>query len=63
MTTLTVEVPEEEIGLFKGFLKKLNGKIISVNKAPNKETIKAMNELKEGKGIRVKNVDEFLEMV
>lgn len=63
MTTITVELPEEETKLFKEFLKKLNGKVISVNKTPNKETIKAMNELKAGKGISVKNVDELLKLV
>lgn len=63
MTTLTVQVPEEEIQLFKGFLKKLNGKVISVDKVPNKETIKAMTELKTGKGNKVKNIDELLKMI
>lgn len=63
MTTLTVQVPEEEIQLFKGFLKKLNGKVISVDKAPNKETIKAMTELKTGKGNKVKNIDELLKLI
>ncbi len=63
MTTLTIELPEEEISLFKDLLKKLNGKVISVSHVPNKETLKAMNELKEGKGIRVKNVDELLKLI
>lgn len=63
MATLTVHVPDEEMQLFKGLLKKLNGKVISENKVPNKETIKAMNELKAGKGIKVKNIDELLKLV
>ena len=63
MTTFTVQIPEDEILLFKGILKKLNGKVISADKFPNKETIKAMNELKADKGIKVKNVDAFLKLV
>lgn len=63
MTTITIQVPDEETKLFKELTKRLNWKVIATSNIPNKETIKAMDELKEGKGIKVKNVDEFLKLV
>lgn len=63
MRTLTVQIPEEETKLFIQFLKKFRAKIISEHTAPNKETIKAMKELKEGKGVRFKSVDELFQSI
>ena len=63
MITITVELPEEETSFFKEFLSKIHGKIISGDRVPNKETVKAMKELKNGKGNRVGSVDEFLKLV
>ena len=63
MTTITIQIPEGETRLFKELTKKLNWKVLSVNNIPNEETIKAMNELKNGKGIIVKSLDEFLKLV
>jgi hypothetical protein len=37
MTTLTIELPEEETKLFKQFLKKFNGRVVSTKKEPEKE--------------------------
>ncbi|WP_025762216.1 hypothetical protein [Dyadobacter tibetensis] len=63
MITFTIELPEEESSSFKEFLSKIHGKIISEERVPNKETIQAMKELKNGKGNRVGSVDEFLKLV
>lgn len=63
MKTLTIELPEEETKLFKQLLKKLNGRIISQTKTPNKETIEAMNELKEGKGVKFSSVSDLFKSV
>ncbi|TDE09025.1 hypothetical protein [Dyadobacter psychrotolerans] len=63
MITLTIELPEEETSFFKEFLSKIHGKIISEDRVPNKETIRAMKELKSGKGIRVGSVDELMKLV
>ncbi len=48
MITLTIELPEEETSFFKEFLSKIHGRIISEDKIPNEETIKAMKDLKGG---------------
>lgn len=63
MKTLTIELPEEETKLFKQLLKKLNGRIVSQTKTPNKETIEAMNELKEGKGVKFSSVSDLFKSV
>lgn len=63
MTTITVQLPEEEATLLKQLLKKFKAKIISEIPTPNKATIAAMKELKEGKGIKVSSVDELLKLV
>ena len=39
--TLTIELAEEEMELFKQLLKKLDGRIISQGIIPNKETVEA----------------------
>lgn len=63
MITLPIELPAEETSIFKEFLIKINGKIISEDMVPNKETIKAMEALKSGKGVRVGSVDELFESI
>ncbi len=61
MTTLTIHIPDSKADFIKKLLKELDVKIESVesvesaktkkeNRVPNKETIKAMKELKAGKG-------------
>ncbi|WP_254562302.1 hypothetical protein [Dyadobacter diqingensis] len=63
MITLTIELPEEETSFFKEFLSKIHGKIISEDRVPNAETIKAMKELKKGKGVKFNSVDELFESI
>lgn len=63
MITLTIELPEEETSFFKEFLSKIHGKIISEDRVPNEETIKAMKELKEGKGLKFNSVDELFKSI
>lgn len=63
MVTLTIELPEEETTFFKEFLSKIHGKIISEGKVPNKETIRAMKDLKGGKGVKFDSVDELFKSI
>ena len=63
MITLTIELPEEESTFFKEFLSKIHGKIISEDRVPNKETVKAMKEIKEGKGRKFNSVDELFKSI
>ena len=63
MITITVELPEEETSFFKEFLSKIHGKIISEDRVPNKETVRAMKEIKEGKGVKFNSVDELFESI
>ncbi len=63
MKTLIIELPEEETKLFKQLLKKLNGRIVSQNPFPNKKTIDAMNELKQGQGVKFSSVSELFKSV
>ena len=63
MKTLIIELPEEETKLFKQLLKKLNGRIVSKDKIPNKKTIAAMKELKNGKGTKFSSVVELFRSV
>ena len=58
MKTFIIELPEEETKLFKQLLKKLNGRIVSKGTSPNKETIDAMNELKQGKGVKFSSASD-----
>lgn len=61
MTTLTIHIPDSKADFIKKLLKELDVKVESVesvesaktkkeNLVPNKDTIKAMKELKAGKG-------------
>ena len=59
MRTITVQIPEDETKLFKELTKKLNWKVVSTSNIPNKETIEAIEEVKAGKGIKFKDVDEL----
>lgn len=62
MKTLEIKVPDEKTPLIKALLKEL-GISVKVKKEsadePNKETIAAMRELKQGKGKRFDSVDEL----
>jgi len=63
MKTLIIELPKEETKLFKQLLKNLNGRIVSKDKIPNKKTIAAMKELKDGKGTKFSSVEELFRSV
>lgn len=54
---------QEQLSALKAFAKAFKVPFRSEGNIPNKETIKAMNELKSGKGIRVKNVAALLELI
>lgn len=50
METLTIQIPEEELKLFKELIKKFNAKLVPTQiiaeAKPNRDTIAAMNEIK-----------------
>lgn len=52
-------MPEKEAKLFKQLLKKLNGKIVSQSSITSKETLEAMKELQEGKGVSFSSVSKL----
>ena len=65
MQTLEIKVPDSKTRLVKEFLKEL-GVTIKVKKeknTPNADTIAAMNELKEGKGKKFKNVEALFDSI
>ncbi|MET4084071.1 antitoxin component of RelBE/YafQ-DinJ toxin-antitoxin module [Pedobacter sp. UYP30] len=54
---------EEQLSALKAFAKAFKVPFRSESNVPNKQTIKAMHQLKAGKGISVKNVDELLKLI
>lgn len=52
-------MPEKGTKLFKQLLKKLNGKIVSQSSITSKETLEAMKELQEGKGVSFSSVSKL----
>lgn len=66
MKTLEIKVPDEKTPLVTALLKEL-GVIVKVKtekaKTPNKETIAAMKELKQGKGKRFDSVEALFDSV
>jgi len=66
MKTLEINVPDEKTPFIKTLLKEL-GVAVKVKKeptkTPNKETIAAMKELKEGKGKRFESVDTLFDSI
>ncbi|MBD1421774.1 hypothetical protein [Sphingobacterium chuzhouense] len=64
MQTLEIKVPEEKAPLIKALLKELGITVkTKKQKEPNKETIAAMKELKEGKGKQFENVEELFNSI
>ena len=68
MTTLTIHIPDEKADLIKRLLEELDVKIeksadthtyCESDHTPNTETIKAIEELRAGKGKRFKNAEEL----
>mgnify|MGYP001554808891 CR=1 FL=1 len=65
MQILEIKVPDNKTRVVKEFLKEMGItiKIKEENKIPNADTILAMEELKEGKGIKFKSVDALFRSV
>jgi antitoxin component of RelBE/YafQ-DinJ toxin-antitoxin module len=65
MQVLEIKVPDNKTRFVKEFLKEL-GVTIKVKKeddSPNAETIAAMEELKAGKGIKFKSVEDLFNSI
>ncbi|SEL93552.1 hypothetical protein [Parapedobacter koreensis] len=66
MQTLEIKVPDEKTALIKALLKEL-GVVVKVKKEkakePNKETIAAMQELKQGKGKKFDSVEALFNSI
>jgi hypothetical protein len=65
METLTIEIPDKEVKIFKEILKKFNVKIVKTEKlkTPNTLTVKTIKEARAGKGIDkpIENVRSFID--
>lgn len=64
MTTITIQIPQEETKLFKAILKKFNAKVV------NEETDEFIQKIKQGKEsykngnyITIKNPDNIWESI
>ncbi len=65
MQVLEIKVPDNKTRLVKEFLREL-GVTIKVKKeddSPNAKTIAAMEELKAGKGIKFKSVEDLFNSI
>jgi len=62
MTTLTIQVDSPKTKkVFEALADALGAKIIKTeSNTPNQTTIKAINELKKGKGTKYKSVDDMV---
>jgi hypothetical protein len=62
MTTLTIQVNSEKSKrAFEALADALGSKIIEISPStPNKTTINAINELKDGKGTKYESVDDMV---
>jgi hypothetical protein len=65
METLTIEIPDKEVKIFKELLKKFNVKIVktAVSEKPNALTIKTIRDARAGKGVDkpIENVRSFID--
>ena len=65
METLTIEIPDKEVKIFKEILKKFNVKIVKTEGAniPNALTAKTIKDARNGKGVGepIKNVRSFID--
>jgi hypothetical protein len=64
MVTLTIEIPDKEVKVFKEILKKFNVKIVKTQ-TPNALTIKTIEDAHKGKGLGrpIKNVRSFIDSI
>ena len=64
MQTFEIKVPDEKTPLIKALLKELGISIrVTREKAPNRETLAAMDELKKGKGKRFESVKSLFNSI
>jgi ribosomal protein L4 len=65
MQTLEIKVPDNKTRQVKEFLKELGVavKVKKENSMPNADTKAAMDELKEGKGKKFKNVEDLFNSI
>lgn len=65
METLEIQVPDGKTRLVKEFLKELGVtiKVKPKKKIPNSNTLSAMKELREGKGVKFKSVEELFNSI
>ncbi|MBB3054492.1 hypothetical protein [Mucilaginibacter gotjawali] len=65
METLTIEIPDKEVKIFKELLKKFNIKIVKteVSETPNALTVKTIKDARTGKGVEkpIENVRSFID--
>ena len=62
MATLTIQIPEKELKVFKEVLKKFRGKVVESfpeDKVPNAETLKAIEDAKAGKTQEISDARKF----
>lgn len=65
METLEIQVPDGKTKVVKEFLKELGVtiKVKSKKKAANPDTLSAMKELQDGKGVKFKSVEELFNSI
>jgi hypothetical protein len=65
METLEIQVPDGKTRLVKEFLKELGVtiKVKSKKELANPNTLAAMKELRDGKGVRFKSVEELFNSI
>jgi hypothetical protein len=69
MTTLTIHVPDSKADFIKKLLKELDVKVEikkeskEVERKPNAETIKAIEDAKKGKTTPITNIEAFFERI
>lgn len=63
MQTLVIKVPEEKASFILTLLKELGISVKEGEHSPNKETLAAMKELKEGKGKKFDSVESLFNSI
>ena len=66
MTTLTIQIPDQDRDLFEKLAKRLNVKIIKVveeDAGPNSVTKRAIADARSGKIKKIENLDSFFKSI
>ncbi len=66
MTTLIIQIEDNEINFLKKILRKMNVKIVSeADTLPNKLTRKTIEDARKGKGLGepIADIDEFMDSI